>query len=524
MILRLFTILLISSFILRTVRNLLFQSYLWQLKEYRLDRMLSYLKTTQGRKVILNPLSLIKWVLIVIGLTVIIYSYFVIGSIESSGFLILILYLLFWFIWCFEGIKSVWVLIKGGWRLPKFTVKIWLILMTSSVITFSWVYLENFGFFLTYGPLLDKLLTSVIIVSVMVLNLASWLIKKIIVILAKRKIERTKNLIVIGITGSYGKTSTKEYLSTILSSRYKVLKTEGYNNTEVAVALTILKQLNSSHEVFIVEMGAYKKGEIKAICDIVHPQVGIITGINQQHLELFGTLEKTIAAKFELIKGLRKQGKAIFNLNNKYVRKMYENAQIERKDLSVYGFSEKESYKVISIRPDCMIFELIYKKEKIKCQVNLYGEQNIENVIGASFTALLLGFSILEVKSAVKKLKPPIHTMRLFQGKNGRLFIDDTFNSNPDGVLAALKYLTLFRQKKYLVLTPLIELGKEALKIHEMIGEKAAVSGVSIFLTNPNYFNTFRGIAKIYKDEELPKSGVILFEGKEAGKILKNYV
>ena len=203
---------------------------------------------------------------------------------------------------------------------------------------------------------------------------------------------------------------------------------------------------------------------------------------------------------------------------------MYENAQIERKDLSVYGFSEKESYKVISIRPDCMIFELIYKKEKIKCQVNLYGEQNIENVIGASFTALLLGFSILEVKSAVKKLKPPIHTMRLFQGKNGRLFIDDTFNSNPDGVLAALKYLTLFRQKKYLVLTPLIELGKEALKIHEMIGEKAAVSGVSIFLTNPNYFNTFRGIAKIYKDEELPKSGVILFEGKEAGKILKNYV
>ena len=101
--------------------------------------------------------------------------------------------------------------------------------------------------------------------------------------------------------------------------------------------MTILKKLKSLHEIFIVEMGAYKMGEIKAICNIASPQIGIITGINKQHVELFGSIENTIEAKFELIAGLKKQGQVIFNLNNKYTQRMYKRAKIERKDLNCFG-------------------------------------------------------------------------------------------------------------------------------------------------------------------------------------------
>ena len=290
MILRLLILLLIGSFILRTVRNLLFQSYLWQIKEYRLDRIFSFLRTSQGRKMIFSPLSLIKWILITVGLSVVVYAYVVFGSIENYGLIILFLYLSFWCLWVLEGIKAVLILATRGWKLPTFTLKIGLILITVSVIIFGWFYIEDLGFFLTYGPILDKLLTPTVFTIVIVFNLISWLIKKLIIFLAKRKIGMMKGLTVIGITGSYGKTSTKEFLYTILSEKFKVIKTEGYNNTEIAVAMAILKKLKSLHEIFIVEMGAYKMGEIKAICNIVSPQIGIITGINKQHVELFGSI------------------------------------------------------------------------------------------------------------------------------------------------------------------------------------------------------------------------------------------
>lgn len=533
MILRLLILLLIASFILRTVRNLLFQSYLWQIKEYRLDRIFSFLRTSQGRKMIFSPLSLIKWILIIVGLSVVVYAYVVFGSIENYGLIILFLYLSFWCLWVLEGIKAVWILAARGWKLPIFTLKIGLILITVSVIIFGWFYIEDLGFFLTYGPVLDKLLTPTVFIIVIVFNLISWLIKKLIIFLAKRKIGMMKGLTVIGITGSYGKTSTKEFLYTILSEKFKVIKTEGYNNTEIAVAMTILKKLKSLHEIFIVEMGAYKMGEIKSICNIVSPQIGIITGINQQHVELFGSIENTIEAKFELIAGLKKQGQVIFNLNNKYTQRMYKRAKIERKDLNCFGYDENISYSVKNVTKDAIIFELIYKNNKIKCQSNLFGRQNIENVVASCFAALQLGFTLQEIATAVSKLKPPVHTMRLFYNKDKNPLVDDTFNSNPDGVLAALEYLSLYKQSKYLVMTPLIELGKESKNIHELIGEKAAIVCDRVYLTNPNYYNSFASGWKkrrleseigFINNSKLPDNGVVLFEGKEAGKILEKYV
>lgn len=525
MILRYLTLLLIASFVLRTIRNLLFQTYLWQLKEYRLDRMRSFLKTSQGRKMIFSPLSLIKWFLITAGISAIFIDYL--------NPVILFSYLSFWLIWVAEALKGIGELTKKAWKLPRVTLKVLLIIGASSVLIFGWFYIEDFGFFLTYGPVLDKLLTPVIFINVITVNIFSWFVKKIIVLLAKRKIGMIKNITVIGITGSYGKTSTKEFLYTILSEKYKVIKTEGYNNTEIAVALSILKVLKPSHEIFIVEMGAYKRGEIKDICDLVKPQVGIITGINKQHLELFGSIENTMDAKFELIDGLNNQGQAIFNLNNKYIQKMFIRAKRERSDLKCFGYSENISYSITNVFKDTIAFEFKYENKKIKCRSHLFGKQNIENIIASCFAALQLGFNLKELKSAVGKLKPPVHTMRLLYDKNNNPLVDDTFNSNPDGVLAALEYISLYEMPKYFILTPLIELGGESEKTHELIGEKAAKVCDRVYFTNPNYYNSFAlGWRKSRSESEirfinnakLPNDGLILFEGKEAGKALEKYV
>lgn len=516
MILFYLTQFLVASFVLRTIRNLLFQTYLWQLKEYRLDRMRSFLKTSQGRKMIFSPQSLIKWFLITTGISAIFIDYL--------NPVILFTYLSFWLIWIAEALKGISELTKKAWKLPKVTLKALLIIGVSCFLMFGWFYVEDLGFFLTYGPFLDKLLTPIIFINVITVNIFSWFVKKIIVFLAKRKIGMMKNITVIGITGSYGKTSTKEFLYTILSEKYKVIKTEGYNNTEISVALSILKVLKPSHEIFIVEMGAYKKGEIKDICDMVNPKIGVITGINSQHVEMFGTIGNTVKAKFELIKGLQKHGIAIFNLNNKYIQEMYLRTKNERKDLSCLGFSEKISYTVMNVTKDIITFTLIYKDKKIICQAPLYGRQNIENTVAACFTALQLKLTLPEIKKAVNNLRPPVHTMRLFYDKGRNPIIDDTFNSNPDGVVAALEYLSLFKGKKYLVLTPLIELGKEAESIHRLIGERVFKLCDKVYLTNSNYYDCFRGNAEILKGGKLPSDGVILFEGKEAGKILEKYV
>ena len=133
---------------------------------------------------------------------------------------------------------------------------------------------------------------------------------------AKRTRTSCKKLLVIGVTGSYGKTSTKEYLAAILSEKFNVLKTREHQNSEVGISECILNELNDRHEIFVVEMGAYNRGGIKLLCDIVQPKIGVLTGINEQHMATFGSQENIIKAKYELIESLPNDGAAFFNGDN----------------------------------------------------------------------------------------------------------------------------------------------------------------------------------------------------------------
>lgn len=521
----LFAFIITFSFLVRTLRNIFHLVFLWQLKEYRLDRMFAHLKTPVGRKLVLDYLPVVKWILFFgILADIFLQKAFLLQADLLSG----MYYFLFWLIWVFEALLNIREFILYRWRLPQFTVKAVFILTTVLFVLSSMIFDINVSFIigktLLFGPFLDRLLWLLISIVIGLFAVPSILYKKILIYQARRKMQDLSDLKVIGITGSYGKTSTKEFLAAILGGKYRIVKTPDFCNTDIGVAKYILGQLRPGHEIFVVEMGAYKKGEIKAICDIVKPKIGIITGINEQHMELFGSLANTKKTKFELIESLPEDGIAIFNGNNNHCRQMLDWAK--KLGLATYGFKTDTNTQNIKIFTDHIEFDLIRKNKNYPLKVNLLGKQAIENVLAAIYAAESLGMSLGEIQEGISKIVSPDKTMKLVAAKNDLLLVDDTFNANPDGVMAALEYMKEFSGKKILVLTPLIELGDRAAAIHKKIAKRAEEVCDEIFLTNKNFSREFTNKAHILdKDTFMDLSGLkhalIVFEGKEAARILK---
>lgn len=519
-------------FLVYIIRSVIYHVYLWQLKEYRLDRVVSHLKTPQGKKLLLNPLSWFKLLVLAVSL--------MLAPLYNSLSVLLLVFL----IYSFQFSNLVY---KRN-IIPKLPI---LNIRASSILIFSLLvgllllpFINNLLDFPTIILAADRLVFSEVAIGVFLTSIPSRFKKKYLAFLAGKKILKYKNLTTIGITGSFGKTSTKEFLASLLSRKFKVSKTEDYHNTEVGVAQDILNRLTSGTNVFIAEMGAYKKGEIASICKIVNPQIGIVTGINQQHLDLFGSIERIMATKFELISSLKKNGIAVFNAGNCHVQKMIEWTKSKRPDLAIFRYQQQEgrgsslSAANIEVNKDSLSFDLVYKGKKVSCQANIVGKHNVDNLLAASAVALSLGMNLEEIKNSISRVTSPANTMRLSKGLKGSAFVDDTFNANYHGVIAALNYMSVFSGKKILILTPLIELGKESKKIHQDIGEKAAAICQLIFLTNTNYYDFITGGASRVKNgqkkiyildketvktlkENIEKEGVVLFSGKEAGKILR---
>ena len=287
-----------------------------------------------------------------------------------------------------------------GIRYPKLTSKVIVILM-------SGILLEFLILFYFYSLLLLLILIGLvpIISSILVLifQIPTIILIKIILNKARKKREKFKNLIVIGITGSYGKTSTKEFLFTFLSQKYRVLKTKANANTTMGVANTILKDLNQKHEIFICEIGAYKKGEIKKMCELVKLKIGILTGINEQHLSTFGSLENIIKAKNEI-------------LESSEIKIKYNQLSLRTTDIRV----EKEY--------------VFFKVNGIDFKVNLLGRHNIDNILLAASCAKKLGMSLEEISRACLKIRPEQGGMK-FLRKESPIVLDSSYSANPDGVI-----------------------------------------------------------------------------------------
>lgn len=283
---------------------------------------------------------------------------------------------------------------------------------------------------------------------------------------ARRMLKNMPGLTVIGITGSYGKTSVKYYLNTLLRARFNVLMTPESYNTTLGVVRTIREGLRPTHEVFVCEMGARNVGDIREICGIVRPKYGILTAIGEQHLESFKTLENIVRTKFELADSIPPDGKVFLN------------DRIERRPAQpfvTYGVSEDSDYAVGDIRVSRQgtSFRVRMPDGEAEFQTQLIGEHNVVNLAGAIAAAHVLGVSPDELKTQARKIAPVPHRMQLIE--NGAMtIIDDAYNSNPNGCRAALKTLSMFDACKVLITPGMVELGSRQEECNCEFGREAA--------------------------------------------------
>ena len=427
--------------IIRETKSILFWLYLWQLKEYHIGRFFAHFETTKGKSLFWNKLF---------------------------GFKVLSLALYFWYplflffseyiLYLVEAPLALKNIIQRKIIMPVLTKKTLLLIFVglaveALVLLFSFSYLPDLLWLPVLLIVFDVLTPLIVSIIVLLLQPFTVLARNRIINKARAKRKDFKNLLVIGITGSYGKTSTKEFLYSILSSKFKVLKTEKHQNSEVGISQCILNDLKQEHEIFICEMGAYNLGGIKLLCSIAEPKIGVLTGINEQHMATFGSQENTIKAKYELINSLPQDGVAFFNAKNKYCFVMYEKTKIKK---------------------------YLYGKEAVA-----FGD---ENLLGAKAVAKELGMTDSEIESACLRIENKFPGIEIKKGVRGITVIDATYSANPDGVIANLEYLKIFPGRKIIVMPCLIELGKSSKEVHERIGKKIAeVCDLAIITTRDRF-------------------------------------
>ena len=290
---------------------------------------------------------------------------------------------------------------------------------------------------------------------------------------AKRILASQPDLKIIGVTGSYGKTSVKYYLQTLLKSRYNVLVTPASFNTPMGVVRTIREELKPIHEIFVCEMGARNIGDIKELCDIVHPHYGMITSVGPQHLETFLNMENITNTKFELADAIPAEGLIFLNGDNDYII----NNSDKYPNRIFYSTTPKDGVyysENITVSQNGTEFDMVAPNgEKEHFKMKLVGGHNVINVAGAIAVANSLGIPFSELKNQVRKIMPVEHRMQLVE-KGNVTIIDDAYNSNPVGSKAAVETLAMFAGTRILVTPGMVELGKEEERFNYEFGTYAA--------------------------------------------------
>ena len=288
---------------------------------------------------------------------------------------------------------------------------------------------------------------------------------------AKKKLAEHANLEVIGITGSYGKTSSKNILGEVLSSKYITRTTPKNYNTPYGLMMTINNYLDKFDEVLIAEMGAYTKGRIKNLCDFVHPKYGILTVIGEAHLETFGSRENIQKTKFELIESLPADGVAVLNRDDQY----QVNYELQNKVKVIWIGVTNHDADIYATNIKCnnhgMSFDCHYYGNTIHMKTKLLGNHNIYNILASVALALHMGIDINDIKGSIASLKATPHRLEL--KKLGDIYmLDDAYNSNPVGASGALDVLNSMDGTKVIVTPGMVELGKVEKEKNYEFGKK----------------------------------------------------
>lgn len=288
---------------------------------------------------------------------------------------------------------------------------------------------------------------------------------------AKHRLEGFNKMVKIGITGSYGKTSSKNILQAILSEKFYSLMTPASFNTPMGITRTIREHLKPIHEVFICEMGADHVGDIKELCEFVHPSIGLVTSIGPQHLNTFGSLDNIIHEKMTMIESLPHDGIGIINKDNEYIR----NYKIKNTcKLISYGISESDvDYHATDIlySPKGSKFTVVSKDGKYEFETRLLGEHNIANILASIAIARELNVDWKDLQQAVKKVQYVEHRLEL-KKINGYTFIDNAFNSNPVGSAMSLEVMKMMPNRRFVITPGMIDLGVKQDEINKEFGRK----------------------------------------------------
>jgi UDP-N-acetylmuramoyl-tripeptide--D-alanyl-D-alanine ligase len=315
----------------------------------------------------------------------------------------------------------------------------------------------------------------VIVADVILMPVEKWIQQRFIND-AKRILREMPDLRIIGITGSYGKTSTKHYLTRILSEQFETVMTPGSFNTPMGVVRTIREHLKPYHQVFVCEMGAKQTGDIKEICNIVHPEMGIITAVGPMHLETFKTLDNVCATKFELADALPSEG--FIAINNDFdpcaTRKVANTRAVR------YGITNTSGcdYRATDIHYSPLGTTFTVEGPdglRLEIATRLLGECNVSDLLAAIVIALHLGVSEENIRYAASTIEQVEHRLSIKQTPGGVTIIDDAFNSNPSGSKMAADVLSHFNDGKRIIVTPgMVELGTEQERLNREFGRYIA--------------------------------------------------
>ena len=289
---------------------------------------------------------------------------------------------------------------------------------------------------------------------------------------ARRIIKGSPSLDVIGVTGSYGKTSTKHALNAILSEQFNTLMTPESYNTPMGITITIRNYLKPIHSKFIAEMGAYKVGEIKELCEIAYPKYGVLTSVGPQHLETYKTIDNVTRTKFELIEYLPQDGIGFINIDDENIRDYYETKFTGKCTVYTYGIEREADYRAsdIVVSEKGTTFNVTFRDGSVhQFQTKLLGLHNIYNTVASIALGNELGIPVEKMQVAVRKMKPVTHRLELRRNGNFTI-IDDAFNSNPVGSKMALEVLGQMNGKR-IVLTPgMVDLGTAQFELNKAFG------------------------------------------------------
>jgi UDP-N-acetylmuramoyl-tripeptide--D-alanyl-D-alanine ligase len=387
-----------SLFFLWVLRDILFWLWLWQHNDYRADRFFADIKKKKPHITGFSPLLIFLKIILFFAFA---YTIFNDNSLSYYHFIITGLYV-------FQTIFIGKEIYKNRLKKPRLNLRaILIIILTASALILFFVLQLMDAFF--WLLLADILLPLLLALFVLILSFPTEVWGDWQTDMALKKLRKNPDLLIVGVTGSYGKSLVKDSIAQVLSIKYKVIKTHGADNTLVGISSTILKHLESDTEVFVAEMSAYKRGEVAALCRYIRPTIGVLTGINNQYRTLFKTQENINKTNFELVESLPKKGFCIFNGNDKHTSQLYK---ASKKQKIIYATELAKHFVPV---PDIKAFHISHKSKRQSFNVQLRDTSYmnlvipasiaIEYVLPAIYIAYYLGMTETEVKKGLSQLK-----------------------------------------------------------------------------------------------------------------------